>query len=81
MNNVNTFLRSSRKSANMRAAVLVRRLAKQRSVDPAVARFPDEELDRAIARAAEAYNASPRSGLKKWLIALTAEKNRRTMRR
>ena len=65
----------------MKFVVLRRRLAKQRAVDPAVAGFLDVELDRAISRAAEAYNASPRSGLKMWLNALVIEKNRRTMRR
>jgi hypothetical protein len=72
---------SNRKSQNMFVVKLRRRLAKQRSVDPAVTAFLDDELERAIARAADALKASPRSGLRKWLSALTAEKDRRAMRR
>ena len=74
-------LARNRKSQNMKLVVLRCRLAKQRAVDPAVAGFLDVDLDRAISRAAAAYNASPRSGLKKWLNALVTEKNRRALRR
>ena len=48
------------------------------SKDPTLASMLDSELDRAIARAAHALRQSPRSGLRKWLTALTREKDRRT---
>jgi hypothetical protein len=51
------------------------------SKDPTLAGILDNELDRAIARAADALRQSPRSGLRKWLRALTREKNRRRSRR
>ena len=82
MSNINSFLKSDRKSQNMRGAVMLRRLRKQqRGVEPRITALPDHELDRALERAAETYNLSPRSGLKKFLNALIAEKDRRAVRR
>jgi len=68
-----SFTRNRSRVASMRKMVTNR--------DPAIAGMLDEELDRAIERAAIAFHASPRSGLRKWLAALTREKDRRRSRR
>jgi hypothetical protein len=82
MNDINSFVKSSRKSANMRGALLLRRLArKEQGIEPWIAALPDDKLDRHVARVVSALKATPRSGLRRFLLALTAEKNKRAMRR
>ena len=61
---------------------LLRRIrARNGGADPAVAGMLDHEIDRAIERTAEALRATPRSGLRAWLSALTEEKSQRALRR
>ena len=80
MTDVNAFLKPHhRKSTNMRAAVLRRRLLKQQVVDPAVSALSDTELESRIRLAAESLRQSPRSGLRRWLQELVREKNHRRM--
>jgi hypothetical protein len=66
----------------MRGALLIKRLAKkEQGIEPWIAALIPEDLERAISRAAEAYNSSRRSGTKRFLVMLVAEKNRRAARR
>ena len=49
--------------------------------DPTISALLDDQLDESIRHAADALHATPRSGPRKWLVALIAEKNRRARRR
>jgi hypothetical protein len=80
--NINDFVRNDRKSQNMRGALLLKKLArKERRVEPWIAALPDHELDSHVARTVTALKATPRSGLRRFLLALTAEKSNRALRR
>jgi hypothetical protein len=82
VNDINNYVRNDRKSQNMRGAVLLKRLAKrEQGIEPWIAALPDHELDCHVARTVAALKATPRSGLRRFLLALTAEKNRRAMQR
>jgi hypothetical protein len=72
-------LARNRRSQAMRLTILKRRLAKQRTVDPAVAALSDGELESRIRLAAESLRQSPRSSLRRWLQELVREKDRRGM--
>jgi hypothetical protein len=70
-------LARNRRSQAMRFTILKRRLSKQRTVDPAVSALSDTELESRIRLAAESLRHSPRSGVRRWLLELVHEKNRR----
>ena len=74
---------SNRLSQALRIGNMVRKRQMQRKhQDPATAGLLDEEIDRAIQRARDALNQDPRAnGVKRWLRALVAEKDQRTVRR
>ena len=74
---------ANRLSQALRIGNMVRkRQMQRRHQDPATAGLLDDEIDRAIQRARDALNQDPRAnGIKRWLRALVAEKDQRTVRR
>ena len=74
---------SNRLSQALRIGNMVRkRQMQRRHQDPATAGLLDDEIDRAIQRARDTLNQDPRAnGVKRWLRALVAEKDQRTVRR